>query len=71
MHTRTPDYIYSADAVVVPLHTVVCLHLLVPDASMSESVYGRTSHKVNLAQLGRTNRKCVFLTVGAGTGPDQ
>lgn len=28
----------------------------------------RTTHKVNPAQLGRTNKMCVFLTVGAGTG---
>lgn len=39
MHTGTPNYIHSADAVVVPLHTVVCLHLLVPDATTPESVF--------------------------------
>lgn len=52
-------------SVVVLLHSGVCLHLFV--GGVSE----RTSHKVNPAQLGRTNRKCVFLAVGAATGPDQ
>lgn len=33
--------------------------------------YKRTTHKVNPAQLGRTNKMCVSLTVGAGMGPDQ
>lgn len=55
----------------------MCAHVkdLMWDGAAFESVclyrYKRTTHKVNPAQLGRTNKMCVSLTVGAGTGPDQ
>lgn len=36
------------------------------------SVYTREDYpQGDPAQLGRTNKLCVFLTVGSGTGPDQ
>lgn len=61
--------------------TVLCGHICLFvytdkwDAALFKSISlgtgKRTTHKVNSAQLGRTNKMCVALTVGAGTGPDQ
>lgn len=56
-------------------HICLSMHTNVCDAAVFESVClstcKRTTDKVNSAQLGRTNKMCVFVTVGAGTGPDQ
>lgn len=55
----------------------ICLSMYtnVCDVAMFESVClytcNRTTDKVNSVQLGITNKMCVFVTAGAGTGPDQ